>query len=183
MRHLALESHTQPGSRGTQRRDDPKIRGARGSRDDGRAMNYASSGRAGFSLFDVSVAADPHPHPDPHRARRGGGGARAPRSRSQELCGTGCGPVRISPVFESRALEAGKRLQMTSTIRTARYEREASTLSPSPMRCVSETRARRGPGRWPCRPDTRGARSSMCAGGRREVHLAVQQSGSHSHVL
>ena len=29
VRHLALGSHTQPGSRGTQRRDDPKIRGAR----------------------------------------------------------------------------------------------------------------------------------------------------------
>ena len=81
-------------------------------------MNYASSGRAGFSLFDVSVAAG--------SARRGAG-ARAPGAVVQ---------LEYSPVFESRALEAGKRLQMTSTIRTARYEREASTLSPSPMRCV-----------------------------------------------
>ena len=84
-------------------------------------MNYASSGRAGFSLFDVivSVAArirTPRP-----------AGARAPGAVVQ---------LEYSPVFESRALEAGKRLQMTSTIRTARYEREASTLSPSPMRCV-----------------------------------------------
>ena len=43
---------------------------ARGSRDDGRAMNYASSGRAGFSLFDVSVAADPQTRDVPRTPRR-----------------------------------------------------------------------------------------------------------------
>ena len=120
----ARESHTAGKPRNATPRRSENPRRARGSRDDGRAMNYASSGRAGFSLFDVSVAADPQTS----RARRGaGGGARAPGAVVQ---------LEYSPVFESRALEAGKRLQMTSTIRTARYEREASTLSPSPMRCV-----------------------------------------------
>jgi hypothetical protein len=45
-----------------------------------------------------------------------------------------------------------------------------------PDHAVRVTAVRACPRRWPCRPDT------MCAGGRREVHLAAQKSGSHSHV-